>query len=154
MEDSRLGRRRKHELETFTSVFSAQDSAVNVVDFPAFFCEFPADGRHEIKFFISIRGKEYPTNLLAEPTAVFSRKIRMYVRNGVMFTLSGRTLVIRNVDEDEKYRAEREQSKNFKGNVKSCATLLLNTAERTKSSSTTICTRSTSITAIISSRMI
>ena len=35
-----------------------------------------------------------------------------------MFTLSGRTLVIRNVDEDEKYRAEREQSKNFKGNVK------------------------------------
>ena len=31
----------KRELETFTSVFSAQDSAVNVVDFPAFFCEFP-----------------------------------------------------------------------------------------------------------------
>mgnify|MGYP000198105979 FL=1 len=108
----------KRELETFTSVFSAQDSAVNVVDFPAFFCEFPADGRHEIKFFISIRGKEYPTNLLAEPTAVFSRKIRMYVRNGVMFTLNGRTLVSRSVDENEKYRAEREQSKNFKDNVK------------------------------------
>ena len=108
----------KRELETFTSVFSAQDSAVNVVDFPAFFCEFPADGRHEIKFFISIRDKEYPTNLLAEPTAVFSRKIRMYVRNGVMFTLNGRTLVSRSVDENEKYRAEREQSKNFKGNVK------------------------------------
>lgn len=108
----------KRELETFTSVFSAQDSAVNVVDFPAFFCEFPADGRHEIKFFISIRGKEYPTNLLAEPTAVFSRKIRMYVRNGVMFTLNGRTLISRSVDENEKYRAEREQSKNFKGNVK------------------------------------
>lgn len=57
---------KKRELETFTSVFNAQDSAVNVVDFPAFFCEFPADGRHEIKFFISIRGKEYPTNLLAD----------------------------------------------------------------------------------------
>ena len=38
----------RRELETFDSVFGAQDSAVNVVDFPAFFCEFPADGRHEI----------------------------------------------------------------------------------------------------------
>ena len=39
-------------------------------------------------------------------------------RNSVMFTLNGRTLVSRSVDENEKYRAEREQSKNFKGNVK------------------------------------
>ena len=108
----------RRELETFASVFGAQDSAVNVVDFPAFFCEFPADGRHEIKFFVVIRGVEYPTKLLAEPTAVFSRKVRMYVRNGVMFTLGGRALISRSVTEDEKYRAEREQSKNFKRSIK------------------------------------
>lgn len=69
-----------------------------------------------------IRGVEYPTKLLAEPTAVFSRKVRMYVRNGVMFTLEGRALISRSVTEDEKYRAEREQSKNFKRSIKNFAT--------------------------------
>ncbi len=108
----------RHELEHFPSVFGAQDCAVNAVDFPAFFCEFPSDGTHRVKFFVDIRGMEYPTNLLAEPTAVFSRKIRMYVRNGVKFTLSGRTLVSQSVTAEEKYRSEREQSKNFKGDVK------------------------------------
>lgn len=39
-----------------------------------------------------------------------------------MFTLEGRTLISRSVTEDEKYRAEREQSKNFKRSIKSFAT--------------------------------
>ena len=70
--------------------------------------------RRELETFDSV----FPAKLLAEPTAVFSRKVRMYVRNGVMFTLGGRALISRSVTEDEKYRAEREQSKNFKRSIK------------------------------------
>ena len=108
----------RRELDSFKSVFGAQDSEINVVYFPAFFCEFPADGEHEVRFFVRVRGTEYPTNLLAEPTAVFSRKIRHYVRNGVKFSLAGRALVSESVTDEEKYRSEREQSKNFRGEVK------------------------------------
>ena len=109
---------KRRALESFTSVFSAQDSVEYTNDFPAFFCEWTADEKHDIKFFVKVRGVEYPTDLLAEPTAVFSRKVRWYVRGKTKFSLSGRTLKSEPVSEEQILEAELKQSKNFKGKTK------------------------------------
>ncbi len=108
----------RRTLESFTSVFSAQDSVEHTNDFPAFFCEWAADEKHDIKFFVKVRGVEYPTELLAEPTAVFSRKIRWYVRGNTKFSLHGRTLKSEPVTKEQIVQAELEQSKNFRGKTK------------------------------------
>ena len=109
---------RRTTLDSFTSIFSAQDSVEYTAAFPAAFYEWNAGETHSIKFFVRIRSEEYPTELLAEPTAVFSRKIHWYIRGNTKFTRSGRSLHSEPVTAEQTREAELKQSKNFGGKIK------------------------------------
>lgn len=107
----------KRYVEVFESVHSYYKSKTKTCNFYAFSYHCNTEEVKSFKFYIELDGMLFDTEYWCMPVAVFSKKIKSYVRGDVKLTLDGNVIKIQKMTMEEIDDFETEQNKLFEKDI-------------------------------------